>query len=471
MRKLLCCLLCLFCLVACDDDFATSPTDQPTLSADTLHVGTILAGNSSKTYQVKLYNHCGAELKLTSIALRNAATSGFRMNVDGMNGTSFTNSDLLRIASGDSMFIFVEATFPETGEQYAYHTDFIDICCNNRSQTVVLDAWSKEVVKLQGLVLAADAVWPRGTEVQIFDSLVVPPDVTLTIADSSTLYLHDKADIFVHGTLLCEGQQDAPVTIRGDRTDNMFDNLPYDNLPSQWGSLYISQTARGCQFVHTDIHGMTEGIVIDSTDVVFNSCHLKNSDGNLLTCHMTSMQLLNSELSNAAGALFDAYGGWYDVVHCTLANYNFSAAVTTPAVHFCNIDTALVWVTPLHHCTFRNTLIWGKWCDPDVWPEYFHIVIDTDILGRNVYADSVFTYCFDHCLLRADGTDDDDFIQTIWNQDPKYKLIDTDNYSFDFHVDAESPACNAGTAEGALTCPFDLDGNARAETPTVGCYE
>jgi len=456
---------------ACDDELATNPSDQPTLSVDTLHIGTILAGNSSKTYQVKLYNRCSSELKLSSIELRNAETSGFRMNVDGMNGTKFSNSDLLHIAKGDSLFIFVEATFPKEDLMNSYHLDYIDIRCNQRLQTVVVDAKCMDVLKLEGVVIDQDTIWPRCLEVQVYDSLVIPQGITLTISDSSTLYLHDKTNLYVRGTLICDGKLGAPVTIRGDRTDKMFDNLPYDNLPSQWGSMYIDSTARGSKFYYTDIHGMSSGICIDSTDVEFNSCHIKNSDGNLITCHMSTMRLYNSELCNAAGALLDIYGGSHDVVHCTLANYNFSKSVSAPALRFSNIDTTMVRTTPLYHCLFQNTLVWGKWCDPDVRPDYFRIIVDVDNLGNCSYADSIFSYAFDHCLLRADGTDDDDFIQTIWNQDPKYKLIDTPNYAFDFHLEDDSPARKAGSAEGSVTIPFDLDGNPRPEFPTIGCYE
>ncbi len=454
-------------LCACnDDDFSTSPSDQPTPSADTISLGLLLTGNSSPTYQFKLYNRCGNDLRLTSIALRGASDNGFRMNVDGMNGTSFTNSDLLRIASGDSMFIFVEATFPSDGTSAtAQHTDYIDITCNGRTQTVVLDAQSKDVAKLRGEVVAADATWPSGTEVQVYDSLVIPRGVTLTIGDSSTLYLHDKADIRVYGTLRCEGTLGRPVTLRGDRTDWMFDNLPYDNLPSQWGSLIVDSTATGCLFRHTDIRGMTDGIRLDSADVTFDACHLKNSGSHLIACRMTRLTLHNSELSNAAGALVNICGGWHDITHCTLANYNFAAAVSLPALNLNDYDTDGEQRTPLHECTVRNTLIWGRWCNPDVALNHY-------VEKGASTADSIFSYVFDHCLLRAAGSNDKDFIGNIWDSDPLFALIDIPNYSFDFHVQEDSPAIDAGSADCATICPTDLDGKTRAaDAPTIGCYE
>ena len=459
-------------LCGCNDELSTSPSDQPTLSVDTLHMGTLLAGNSSKTYQIKLYNRCRAELQLTSIVLREATTSGFRMNVDGMNGTSFTQSELLRIAEGDSMFIFVEATFPEYGTTgIARHTDYIDIFCNQRQQTIVLDAQSKDVLKLHGEVLDQDATWTSGMDVQVYDSLVIPQGVKLTLMDSVTVYLHDKADIRVRGTLVCEGKPGRPVVIRGDRTDNMFTYLPYDNLPSQWGSMYIDSTAQACRFVHTDIRGMSHGIQIDSTDVVFDACQIKNSDGNLLTCHMTQLTMHNCLLSNASGALLDIYGGWYDVTHCTLANYNFTAVARTQALRLCNMDTAACRYTPLHQCTLLNTLVWGRWRMPDVNLDYFEVALDTDASGQTIYADSIFTYRFDHCLLKANGSDDDSFVSTVWNKHPLYQETDSSHYHFDFHLQPSSPAIGMGASEGAKRCPVDLDGVSRLSQPSIGCYE
>ena len=474
IRYLLLFILSICCFFACDDELATGITSQPRLSADTLHIGTVLAGNSSRTYQLKLYNPCSEELRLTSISLRSGGESGFRMNVDGMNGTEFTNADLLRISSGDSLFLFVEATFQPTGEGCVMHTDFIDILCNTRTQTVVLQAESKDVLRLEGYTVTGCERWDSGQEVQIFDSLVIAPDAELFLADSVTVYLHDQSDIIVYGTLVCEGRLGAPVTIRGDRTDLMFPNLAYDELPSQWGTLHITDKAHGCKFMHTDIRGMSEGIVIDSTDVMFSDCRIRHSDGNLLTCRMSSVGLSNTLLTGAAHSLLQIYGGWYDITHCTLANYNYTTRIDQEAVRMCNIDTAAAHYTPLHRCNFVNTVIWGERFCPDVRPEYYRIVEGQDALGNFVFADSIFSYRFEHCLLRADGTDDDDFISTLWNKDPLYKVTDLPNYTFDFRLQPESPAIAAGAPLDSLgiSLLFDLDGNQRnVSHPSIGCYE
>lgn len=446
--------------VSCDDEIATGSDMQPVFSVDTLHLGTLLAGNSSPTYQLKLYNQCSKELKLTSINLRNAGRSGFRMNVDGMNGSSFTQSDLLRISAGDSLFIFVEATFLSDGAGMKQHIDYVDIACNGKTSTIVLEATSKNVRKLKAVTLKSDETWSSAEEVQIYDSLVVAKGVTLTLSDSVTIYLHDKADLIVYGKILSRGTKARPVTIRGDRTDNMFDNLPYDNLPSQWGNLYLRKGSGQNIFENTNIHGMSEGIFVEG-ESSFESCRIKNSDGNLITAHNGTMELINCELSNAAGSLLDLTGGSYDIVHCTLANYNFASVITQEAVRLCNQDTLAKKEAPLERCNFLNTIIWGRKYAVDVRLDYI----------SPASGDSIFSYRFDHCLIKAEGEDDENFIATQWNLDPLYQSIEDASYRYDFHLQKESPAIGAGAAEGAAKAPYDIDGTQRSSTPTIGCYE
>lgn len=458
IKRLLFIFLAAIMLISCSDDIATSPEMQPEVSCDTLKMGQLLAGNSSPTYQLKLYNRNSKEIQLSSIVLRNAETSGFRMNVDGMNGSSFTQPDFLRIASGDSLFVFVEATFPQNGNGVEQHKDYIDVLCNGRTSSVVLTAESKDVRKLTAYTITANETWSKAEEVQIFDSLVIAKGVTLTLADSVTLYLHDKANIVVYGSLQSKGTLERPVTIRGDRTDNMFENLPYDNLPAQWGNLYLCKDSKGNNFEHTFIRGMAEGISVEGTDASFNCCHIKNANGNLVSARKATMSFTNCELSNASGSLLEIVGGSYEIEHCTLANYHFAAVINQEALRISNNDTINKVAVPLHKCNITNTIVWGRKFVPDIALEYV----------KPAEGDSIFSYHFDHCLLRAEGTDDNEFVSTKWNEDPLFLNIDDKNYTYDFHLQKESPCLNAGILRGVLT---DIEGKTRNASPTIGCYE
>lgn len=457
LRKLLSIVIATIIVVACDDNIATSGSVQPIASTDSLHLGTMLSGNASPTYLLKLYNRHDKELKLTSISLRGAGESGFRMNVDGMNGATFTQSELLRIASGDSLFIFVEATFPE--DRTGICIDYIDVICNGRTQTVVLDAVCRPIEKLKAYHVVSNETWDNAREVQIFDSLVVENGVTLTLTDSTTLYLHDKTNIIVYGNLIAEGSVDRPVTIRGDRTDWMFTTLPYDNLPSQWGSMRLKAGSRGC-FKHTDIRGMDEGIFIES-EATFNCCRIKNSNGNLIGCRNATVEICNSELLNARLSLLEAVGGTYEIIHSTLANFHFAAVVAQDVLHLTNHDTLTQMPAPLYKCDFVNSIVWGKSYAP-------HISLDYVAPAEG---DSIFAYKFDHCLLSEDGNDDENFISILWNESPMFKIEDVASYLYDQHLQEGSPCIAAGNPEVVSRVPLDLEGKTRPETPSIGCYE
>ena len=98
--------------------------------------------------------------------------------------------------------------------------------------------------------------------------------VTLSMAAGVQLYFHDGANLWVHGRIVAEGTVDRPVVFRGDRTDRMFDYLPYDNTPSRWGGIRLKATSTDYRLNHVDIHSASYGICVrqlfhgrDETDV------------------------------------------------------------------------------------------------------------------------------------------------------------------------------------------------------------
>ncbi|WP_304647290.1 hypothetical protein, partial [uncultured Muribaculum sp.] len=75
------------------------------------------------------------------------------------------------------------------------------------------------------------------------------------------------------------------------------------------------------------------------------------------------------------------------------------------------------------------------------------------------------------CLVGADGSDDDTFIDMLWNSDPMF-ITDTDRYIFDYRVGPGSPA--EGAADASLTLPEavrDFYGRERGSTPDLGAYQ
>lgn len=508
--------LLLACLAACSDDILTDGGSQPSYvlnDSDCYNLGVLLTGHTTATQKLMLYNRLDGELGLSSIVLRGGDTSIFRINVDGMAGTSFTNPDYLHIAAGDSLTILLEATFSgQQPERDVKRQDWLDITCNGRMQSICLSVTTRDVEELRRLTIARDTVWREGDlDKLVYDTLCVPAGVTLVMEPGVTLYLHDHAVIDVYGTMQMMGSLENPVKLLGDRTDKIFDNLYYRDMSAQWGGIYFRPGSTGNVLHYADIRGMTTGIVVeqDSTDIHFlteaptgtfvpgdpkryaygpdflsderqqliiRHSIIQNSDSSLITAHNSNMIIENSCLMNSAGALLELAGGAYDVTHCTLANYNYWAAFSRCDVVMRNFDyttdeagETLRLPRPLYRCNFTNTLIYGaSGKDPNVDANGFTRFVDE----HGVAMDSIYNYRFDHCLMQSkSGFDDEDCLSILWTEDPLYQLIDRPNYICDPHLQAESPCIGRGEPRTLERLPFDRDGHARPATPAIGCYE
>lgn len=507
--------LLLLCLCSCtDDDILTNIASQPTFELNngtTQHLGVLFPGRTTSTQKLLLYNQNNGTLKLESLTLRGGEESLFRINVDGMAGTSFTEPDYLRIAKGDSLHVLLEASFlGHPQERETEYDDYLDIRCNGKLTSIRLAVTVKSVEELHNDTIRQDTIWAAdGVDKLVYGSLVIPEGVTLTVEQGMTLFLHDQADISVHGTLKLLGSLDEPVRLLGDRTDSIFSNLAYVDMSAQWKGITIHPTSHGNVFDHAEIMGMTMGIdlmqenldetlaltalsagtgealssdVVTPTEtdgssvepqLIIRNSLIKNSEYALITATSTTMVLENTLLMNCGGTLLSLQGGAYDVTHCTLANYQFWTAYPAYDLMLSNYyllaDTVKQEVSrersPLYHCSITNTLVYGNGPKPNVALDYERY------FGSITPADSVFHYRFDHCLLKASGEDDDDFIETLWGDDPMYKLVDMPNYLCDPHLLPESPAIGRGTPSTLQRLPLDKDDHPRQNPPSIGCYE
>ena len=93
-----------------EDGFTTSPSDQPLFSVDTLKIGTVFTDQVTPTHRFTVRNPHSKQLSISDINLSGPAADCFRLNVDGIAGKRFNAVD---IRGKDSIFVFVEATFPE----------------------------------------------------------------------------------------------------------------------------------------------------------------------------------------------------------------------------------------------------------------------------------------------------------------------------------------------------------------------
>ncbi len=449
-------------IVSCSDDMLTGSDAQPTIplnAKDCYDFGTLLTGATSSTQRLIVYNNNKGTIELESVKLRGGDESAFRINVDGMAGSSFTRPDLLHIAKGDSLYILMEVTAAkEQQERERTLEDYLDIACNGRTTSVLLKATAMNVEQLRDFKLSESTRWDsQGNDKQIFGTLTIPEGVTLTVADSLQLFMHAEAMIDVYGTLIIEGAStEHPVQILGDRTDKMFDNLYYRDMVGQWGGIRFNPSSKGNVIDHAYIKGMSTGITLEQESaqdneqqLVIRNTTLRNSNASLISATSATMTLENSCFMNSGEALMALNGGSYDITHCTLANYQFWTAYP---------QYDLLLSGSLYHCDITNTIVYGAGKAPNIGLDY----------QPSAEGDSIFHYRFDHCLLNANGEDDDNFISIIWGDDPLFKVVDVENYLCDPHLQDESPARGKGKPS---TIQHDIDGKPRSNPPSIGCYE
>ncbi|MGL4292595.1 MAG: hypothetical protein ACRCSQ_03320 [Bacteroidales bacterium] len=450
-----------------EEDFTTNPDHQLTFSKDSVRFDTVFTTIGSSTSRLMVYNSHQKAIRIDEITLMNADKSGFQINVDGMKGNHFEG---IEISRNDSLYIFIEVTVAPTTQNEPKRTeDIIQFRYNDSRQQIILEAYGQDAVMWRGKTIDYDTVLSAQKPFLIYDSLKIGHGVHLRLEAGTRLFFHDRAKMLVDGSVSAEGTIGRPVILRGDRTDKLFHNLAYDQMAGQWGGIRIGKESFGNKMTHTHIRGTSFGIVADSShsDVEklrLESCILKNSKNELLKATNAAIEADNCEFSNAEGALVHFTGGKYRFTHCTLVNLYPFAVISEASVYLSNHirrGSGDITSVPLEKADFNNCIIWGKGSVEVNLDEY-----------QKAGNETSFAHRFDHCLIKAKGEDDENFINTIWNEDPHFLESGKTDYLFDFRIDSLSPARNAGNAAYASEFPTDLQGNGRNPDDTdIGAYQ
>lgn len=445
-----------------NDDISTSPSDQPTFSVDTLKMGTVFTEDVTVTHKFTVRNRNDKGINISDIRLSGPNADLFRLNVDGLAGKTFQN---VEIRANDSIYVFVEATLPANGGTTPQTVNAtVDFLTNGVTSHVVLRADGQDVTRLRALTITEDTHLTKGRPYQIFDSLVVAEGRTLTLDPGADLRFHDGATFIVRGTLICNGTLRDPVSIAGDRTGNVITDITFDLMSRQWNGLQFTVSSHGNRMVHTHLRNTWYGVIVSgdgkpSADgapkLWLQNTRLRNSGDLVLEVYDADVQAYGCEFAEAANGVVRLQGGSHIFNHCTFANYYLFSAIGGAALTLEHLspENDAETGTPFTKALISNSIIYGL--GPDISPG--------DLLGTEV--------TLNHCLLRSNGTDDDNFIACLWDKDPLYYTVRED-YIFDYRVKPESPAIGAG--DPALTLPdaaVDAYGLTRSTTaPTLGAY-
>jgi len=449
---------------SCSDDeqMTTDHGAQLSFSQDTVSFDTIFSGITSPTERVRVYNKNDKGLRIKNVRLESGGTSGFMLNVDGQNGTSINDVQVLK---KDSVFLFVKVNIPtNSAKQPTKITDTVIFTLESGvQQKVVLEASGQNMTPLTGKVLEDDMVMSADDiPYVIYDSLVVAKDATLRITEGTTLYFHNGASLIVHGSLKIEGTQEKPVTLRGDRLDKMFDYLPYDRLENQWGGIYLFPTCKECTINYADIHSGNYGLVCDEANgnvSLFNSV-IHNVAGYGLYLKECDALVTNTQISNTKFDCVGIYGGKADFYHCTIAQFYPWKADRGNALYVSN------YIGDEEHLiqsvNFYNSFITGY--------------ADDEVYGNP--GDKQLNLNFYNCVLLTDVSNATYFHECVGEskdaeayKEKNFKTFDTHAYIYDFRLDSVSVARGKASTAYSTSYPIDRLGVSRGEKPDAGCYQ
>jgi len=458
-----------------EEEFAKNPLESLSFSADTLSFDTVLTTVGSPTVCMTIRNNGTKPIRLSGVSLKSGGASGFRINLDGISDKSYTNVD---IPANDSLFLFVELTAAEQGTNKPFMlSDAIVFQSEGKQKQIVLEAFSQDVIKWRGLTIHSDTTLTADKPYLIYDSLVVSKDVTLTIQEGATFYMHNKAKMVVHGSVKAIGSMVAPITFRGDRLDEIWTDLPYELNPGQWGSIHLTSTSFNNEFNFVHIRGGVSGVVADSSSTDWMKLKMTNSivhnmtEYGIWSCN-NKMSISNSQISNSVLSTISLNGGTYDFTHCTIANYQMLPLNGNGRNGFTlsisNYKQDVIKTPFPLQADFYNCIVFGSFSN------------EIDTLKTN---QASWKLQFKNCLLRSKEFTSDMASGCIYSQKPQFVKTgmflnkvsgeQERDFIYDFRLDSISDARSAADPIYSGNYPFDLNGISRLSDglPDMGAYE
>ena len=484
MRKVLYIVLLLLGLVSCRETIVSNdPTLKLRFSHDVILFDTVFTSMGSSTKRVMVYNPNENALCIEQVSMRDGKY--FHINLDGENNLDELRNITLR--GGDSLFLFVRVCIDPLNENSpVLIEDNIAFCVNGNMQNINLQAYGQNVEKIRsdsGLVVYQHLTLTDDKPYLLYDTIAIAGN--LTIQAGTTIYMHAGAMIYAFGNVTAEGTQDTPIIFRGDRTDMLFDSVPYRMASGQWNGIYLIHDKRiekqpKYQLNFVNILSGSIGLYANSeeTDTAYcpqltlQNSRIHNHSIYGLVLQNVNAEVVNCEISNCASYCVYLAGGNHQFVHNTIAAY-YGYPYTNLNIHQ-NIvpeDVAAVYINNLSknmaktNSSFCNCIITGARPNNLVVATPFNEYYTGDFIGNYLRADSL------QLPKARNNTYASKSDTTVFRN--IYYLYEKYHY-YDFQLDSLSPA--RGVADSAITVSketFTIDriGQKRKAKPDAGCYE
>lgn len=480
-----------FLFSSCKKDFfQESGPGVLSFSNDSILFDTIFASVGSATQKFVVYNSNSNPVSIESIKLTESDPNNvYRINIDGQ---PIENSQNIKLAANDSLFVFVEVTVnPNNALLPFLVTNTLEFTTNDSKQNIALVAYgqnanfytpsdnlfivqndstnSNDSINIAYYSISENTSWTNELPHVIYGYIIVEPNAVLTIEEGTQIYLHENSGIIVGnpvfgssndgGTLVVNGNLGNEVVFQGDRLESW-----YENAPGQWDIIWMVQGSINNRIDHAIIKNGTVGLKVDT---IGNSTNPTLTLSNTIIENMSDIGLFaqgsnvlayNNVIKNCARySLVLNIGGDYDFTHCTFANYYEYGSRNTPAVLVNNYyEDAFgnIQLRDLNNANFTNCIIDGS--------NGHEIVLEEN-------SNAIFNYNFENCLLKIDQ---DSSLQQ-YNHSNSIKIdnsvtVFNNSIEQNFTLSANSPAINSGKPTFISN---DILGNSRIGNPDMGAYE
>jgi hypothetical protein len=461
------------------DRFATDPSLRLGFSrTDVLFDSTFTQiGTTTEVFMVR--NATNRDLLIDRIFLAGGSQSRFRLIADGEAGPVVED---LEIASGDSLYIFVECTIDPTGSNGdLFVTDSVMFSYNGNLDAVRLFAAGDDAIYLypndtlnltNGGKFAyrriCNETWIPGKPYVVIGRAVVDSDCRLTVMPGTQVHFFKDADlwIFQDATFQVLGESTQPVLFTG--TNRMQDDR---GTPGQWNGIVIFEGKTDNIIRNAKIQNAGIGLNMQPLSFYDASSPRQVTLENVIIENMTSLGIYaqnfnlnatNLRVSNCGiGGVACVFGGMYNFTHCTFANYWPGQGRPYPSLLAGNGFN-------------RNDTLYAN----DLSLRVYNSVITGSQINE-LLLDSVggadFDYLFDHCAITVESrfvAPADKFPGVLRNAVPNF----SGPFWNDYRLQENSPLRNKGNLSATQQNPkvwFDLEGKNRLldGQPDLGAFE
>ncbi len=446
-------IVTLVILTSCENKFHDYDTSgKLEFSSDTISFDTVFTDRHTITGLLKIYNRNNKPLNISTIQLEQDDNSRFTINVDGENGTNFSN---IRIESKDSLMVFIKFWSNKlNSNSHLLISDNINFTTNKHKQKVKLLSYAVDPIIINKVHIAKDTIFSSPRPYHIKDTLWIDNLSTLTLAAGTKMYFSLNAALIINGNLDIEGDINNRVILTGD-CQGYFQK----ESPGQWEGITWKNTTKDCRINYAIIKKAKRGVHItqghaNKNKILIENTEIKNINTNGLEVHHANLVVANSLISKCGYYnIFITEGGKFEFIHCTITNLNWNYFMPKATIYLNNqklgTDNNIIYSTSIK---LTNSIIYGR---------------NRESIALN-YVENALEYKFTNCILRmtpelliAEN------IESCLFENPKFLDTKRNNLT----LTEESSAINRANTNFIEIYPNDINGTNRMNHPDIGVYE